>query len=59
MVRHREVVARELEPGAPGRAGELLAVLAQLEGFEAPAGAWETEILPTRINEYDPAWLDE
>jgi ATP-dependent helicase Lhr and Lhr-like helicase len=35
------------------------AVLAQLEGFEAPAGAWETEILPVRINEYDPAWLDE
>jgi ATP-dependent helicase Lhr and Lhr-like helicase len=35
------------------------AVLAQLEGFEAPAGAWETEILPARINEYDPAWLDE
>jgi ATP-dependent helicase Lhr and Lhr-like helicase len=34
-------------------------VLAQLEGFEAPAGAWETEILPARINEYDPAWLDE
>jgi ATP-dependent helicase Lhr and Lhr-like helicase len=37
----------------------LAAVLAQLEGFEAPAGAWETEILPARINEYDPAWLDE
>ena len=35
------------------------AVLAQLEGFEAPAGAWETEILPARIHEYDPAWLDE
>jgi ATP-dependent Lhr-like helicase len=35
------------------------AVLAQLEGFEAPAGAWETEVLPARINEYDPAWLDE
>jgi ATP-dependent helicase Lhr and Lhr-like helicase len=35
------------------------AVLAQLEGFEASAGAWETEILPARINEYDPAWLDE
>ncbi|HJS91926.1 MAG TPA: hypothetical protein VJ738_18295, partial [Steroidobacteraceae bacterium] len=35
------------------------AVLSQLEGFEAPAGAWETEILPSRINEYDPAWLDE
>ncbi|MBL8270409.1 MAG: ATP-dependent DNA helicase, partial [Steroidobacter sp.] len=35
------------------------AVLAQLEGFDAPAGAWETEILPTRIAEYEPAWLDE
>jgi ATP-dependent Lhr-like helicase len=34
-------------------------VLTQLEGFEAPAGAWETEILPMRIAEYDPEWLDE
>jgi ATP-dependent helicase Lhr and Lhr-like helicase len=37
----------------------LTAVLTQLEGFEAPAGAWETEILPMRITEYDPQWLDE
>ncbi|MBV8211249.1 MAG: ATP-dependent DNA helicase, partial [Burkholderiaceae bacterium] len=35
------------------------AIVAQLEGFEAPAAAWETEILPARVNEYDPAWLDE
>jgi ATP-dependent Lhr-like helicase len=35
------------------------AILTQLEGFEAPASAWETEILPTRITEYEPAWLDE
>src|SRR5262249_47554835 len=35
------------------------AVVAQLEGFEAPAGAWETEILPARIAEYEPAWLDD
>ena len=34
------------------------AILGQLEGFEAPASAWETEILPTRISEYEPAWLD-
>jgi ATP-dependent Lhr-like helicase len=33
----------------------LAAVLAQLEGFEAPAGAWETEIIPSRIAEYDPS----
>ena len=24
-----------------------------------PASAWETEVLPTRIAEYEPAWLDE
>ncbi len=35
------------------------AVLAQLEGFEAPASAWETDILPARITEYEPEWLDE
>ncbi len=35
------------------------AVLGQLEGFEAAASAWETEILPARITEYEPAWLDE
>src|SRR6202158_4583701 len=37
----------------------LAAVLGQLEGFEAPAGAWETEILPARVAEYDPGWLDD
>ena len=35
------------------------AILAQLEGFEAPASAWETELLPNRISDYEPAWLDE
>ena len=35
------------------------AVLGLLEGFEAPAAAWETELLPARIEEYEPAWLDE
>lgn len=34
-------------------------IVSQLEGFEAPAAAWETEILPARVNEYDPAWIDE
>ena len=35
------------------------AAVALLEGFEAPAGAWETEILPARITGYEPAWLDD
>jgi ATP-dependent helicase Lhr and Lhr-like helicase len=34
-------------------------LIEQLEGFEAPAGAWESEILPTRLAGYAPAWLDE
>ncbi|HKP38951.1 MAG TPA: DEAD/DEAH box helicase [Pyrinomonadaceae bacterium] len=34
------------------------AVLDQLEGFDAPAGSWESEILPARVADYDPAWLD-
>ncbi|HYU12378.1 MAG TPA: hypothetical protein VEK82_07375, partial [Stellaceae bacterium] len=37
----------------------LAAVLGQLEGFEAAAGAWETEILAARVAEYEPAWLDD
>ena len=35
------------------------AVVGQLEGFEAPAGAWEGEILSARIAGYEPHWLDD
>jgi ATP-dependent helicase Lhr and Lhr-like helicase len=34
-------------------------LIRQLEGFEAPAGAWETEILPARLTGYEPSWLDD
>ncbi len=40
-----------------GEAG-LLAVLQQLEGFAVPAGAWETDILPARVQRYLPQMLD-
>ena len=36
----------------------LRAIIEQLEGIEAPAAAWEGELLPSRMVEYDPAWLD-
>ena len=41
-------------------AGEegLLQALSQLEGFEAPAVEWERHLLPARVANYDPAWLD-
>ncbi len=32
--------------------------LRQLEGFEAPAVEWERTLLPARIANYDPRWLD-
>ncbi len=37
----------------------LATTLAQLEGFQAPAAAWESEIFPARIGDYEPAWLDD
>jgi ATP-dependent Lhr-like helicase len=37
----------------------LVGVLAQLEGFEAPAGAWESELLPARVTDYSISWLDD
>jgi ATP-dependent helicase Lhr and Lhr-like helicase len=40
--------------GQPG----LARIVAQLQGFEAAAGAWERAILPARLSGYDPAWLD-
>lgn len=37
----------------------LLAALLQLQGFETTAGEWEAAILPARVQDYDPRWLDE
>jgi ATP-dependent Lhr-like helicase len=37
----------------------LPAVLAVLEGYEAPAALWEAEILPARVSDYSSAWLDD
>src|SRR5215212_5958136 len=36
----------------------LRGIIEQLEGVEAPAAAWEGELLPARMVEYDPSWLD-
>jgi ATP-dependent Lhr-like helicase len=35
------------------------AVVSQLEGFEAAAGSWETELIPARVSGYEPHWLDD
>jgi ATP-dependent Lhr-like helicase len=45
------------EPRPEGVAS-LATVIEQLEGYEIPAIAWESEVLPARLGAYDPAWLD-
>ena len=50
---------QRVAPGTQVSGPDALAgILAQLEGFEAPASAWEGSILPARIDGYEIAWLD-
>jgi len=37
----------------------LMSVIEQLEAYEAPAVAWEEEILPARLAHYSRDWLDD
>jgi len=49
----------KLSPGHEVEGQESLAPLIhQLEGFEAPAAAWEGDLLTARLSDYDPKWLD-
>src|SRR5436853_2990372 len=50
---------QRLTPDARAEGPEGLgAVLELLDGYEVPAGAWEADVLPARLGEYDPLWLD-
>jgi ATP-dependent Lhr-like helicase len=44
--------------GLRGVDGVLQAV-EQLQGVALPASAWESLVLPSRVRDYSPAWLDE
>ena len=55
LLRWQHVIPGERREGADA----LDAVIAQLQGFEAPAAAWEAEILPARLDNYDFTWLDD
>jgi ATP-dependent Lhr-like helicase len=51
---------QRVAPGTQVSGPDALAgILAQLEGFEAPAAAWESEILPARVAGYEISWLDD
>ena len=45
------------EPRVEGLEG-LQSVLEQLDGYELPLAAWESAVLPARVADYDPEWLD-
>jgi ATP-dependent Lhr-like helicase len=36
----------------------LAAVIEQLDGFELPAGAWESDVLAARVQDYEPGFID-
>ena len=51
---------QHLTPGEQRQGPDALdAIIAQLQGFEAPAAAWESEILPARLDDYEFTWLDD
>jgi ATP-dependent Lhr-like helicase len=48
-----------VEPSQRASGPEGLAAVVQLlDGYEVPAVAWESDILSSRMEEYDPLWLD-
>ncbi|TFF35889.1 DEAD/DEAH box helicase [Pseudomonas sp. RIT623] len=53
---HWQHLAGDTRLRGPQAVGE---VLAQLQGFPAAAGAWESDLLPARIKDYSPHWLDD
>jgi ATP-dependent Lhr-like helicase len=51
---------QHVAPGEQRQGPDALdAIIAQLQGFEAPAASWEADILPARLENYDFTWLDD
>lgn len=54
LVHHHHLDSYQLWGGPVG----VREAVAQLKGFEMPAGAWEQSVLAARVGDYDPQWLD-
>ena len=51
---------QHVAPGEQRQGPDALdAIIGELQGFEAPAAAWESELLPARLENYDFTWLDD
>jgi ATP-dependent Lhr-like helicase len=51
---------QHLSPSSQGRGSAVLpSIISQFEGYPAAASAWDSDLLPARIKDYSPTWLDE
>ena len=55
LTRHHGLLSGSKRGGANG----LFETIAQLQGLDIPAVAWERDLLPGRLERYRPEWLDE
>jgi ATP-dependent Lhr-like helicase len=55
LLHWQHVAGEDQVRGADG----LMAVVEQLEGFELAAAAWENDVLPARVADYDGAQIDQ
>ncbi|MEK6257087.1 MAG: DEAD/DEAH box helicase [Planctomycetota bacterium] len=55
LARHHGLLPGTQRAGTNG----LFEVISQLQGLDIPAVAWERDLLPARLDGYEPAWLDE
>jgi ATP-dependent helicase Lhr and Lhr-like helicase len=55
LLHWQHVAGEDSVKGAEG----LMAVVEQLEGFELAAAAWENDVLPARVADYDGALIDQ
>ncbi|MBV4456399.1 DEAD/DEAH box helicase [Pseudomonas sp. COR58] len=51
---------QHLSAATQGQGNAVLpAIVAQFEGYPAAASAWDSDLLPARLKDYSPGWLDE
>ncbi|MBI6947862.1 DEAD/DEAH box helicase [Pseudomonas koreensis] len=51
---------QHLSPATRGQGHAVLpAIIGQFEGYPAAASAWDSDLLPARLKDYSPSWLDD
>lgn len=51
---------QHLSPSTRGQGSTVLpAIVGQFEGYPAAASAWDSDLLPARLKDYSPSWLDD